>query len=140
MDEDVLEDVLLLDEDEVPSSAIRLCRLAASLPGPPAFDEPLDPLDVEVLPLCACSALIRLCKKPLMACAALEVPDEELLESELVDLLDVPVLLVPVTPICDKASAMAPIKPPPPPGGGGGMLPTVLLLPDCVLHPICDVR
>ncbi|HEX7649990.1 MAG TPA: hypothetical protein VF450_21520 [Noviherbaspirillum sp.] len=150
MDEDV-EEVLpevLVDEDE-PSSAIKLCRLDASLPGPPAAlaasVEPLE--DEELLLPWACNAAIRLCRKPLIAWPASEVLEEVLLESEPVALLDAAALLeslVPVMPIFDKASAIAPIKPPPaPPGGGGGMLPTLLLellLPDCELHPICDVE
>jgi hypothetical protein len=143
---ELAEDVLP-DDDEV-NCEIRLCRLAASFPGPPtALAESDDPLALDELP-CDCKADIRLCKKLPIACAALDVLDVELVESELVELvelLEVPLLLeslVPVTPICDKASAMAPIRPPPPPGGGG-VLPTALLellLPDCVLHPICDVK
>ena len=131
----------LLDE---PSSEIRLCKLASSLPGPPK--ESLEPLAVDELLLCDCKADIRFCRKAPMACAASDELDEVLPESELVELPEVPVLLelpVPLTPICDKASAMAPIKPPPPPGGGGGMLPTVLpesLPPDCELYPVSDVK
>jgi len=148
-----LADDVSLDDVEV-SCEIRLCKLAASLPGPPtALAESLDPLDVEELLPCDCRAAIRLCKKLPIACAALDVADvleDELVESvpvELVELPDVPLLpasLVPVTPICDRALAMASIKPPPPPpGGGGGMPPTELLEslpPDCELNPICDVK
>ena len=139
---ELAEDVLP-DDDEV-NCEIRLCRLAASFPGPPtALAESDDPLALDELP-CDCKADIRLCKKLPIACAALDVLVDELVESELVELPEELLLvsLVPVTPICDKASAMAPIKPPPPPGGGG-VLPTALLellLPDCVLHPICDVK
>jgi len=155
-DEDALvelvDDVLL---DPEPNCEIRLCRLAASLPGPPtASDESLDPLDVDELLPCDCKTDIRFCRKLPIACAAFDVLDDELVEFvpvALVELLDVPLLLeslVPVTPICDKALAMAPIKPPPlpppPPGGGGGGKPPMelpeSLLPDCVLNPICDVK
>jgi hypothetical protein len=146
---DDVEDVSLVDEDDEPSSEIRLCRLDASLPGPPtALAASVESLADDELLLCACKAAIKFCRKLPIACAALVVP-EALLESELVELLDVPVLLeslVPVTPIWDKALAMASIKPPlalPLPCGVGGMPPMAFpeSLPlDCVLIPHCDVK
>ena len=156
------ESVLLVVSDEVVellvpllddvNSEIRLCRLAANPDGPPlmpgvvadvmpevVLEVVLDALlDVEsVLPLCACNAAIRLCRKLPIACAALSALVEEL-DVELEEAL---VLLVelesdwPPMPICANASEIAPSSPPPAPPGGGGQLPTlplalVLLEPD----------
>jgi len=131
--DDVL--VLLVDVDE-PNSEIRLCRLDNRLPGPLVeLTASVEPLELALLLVPSdCKADIRFCRKLPIACAALEVEDEELLESELVEPDELPELLESPTPICCRALAIAPIRPPPlPPGGGGGMLPMVLLeslLPD----------
>jgi hypothetical protein len=141
---DVSVDVLAVpavDVDE-PNSEIRLCRLENRLPGPLVeLTASVEPLELEVLLVpCDCNADIRFCRKLPIACAALELEDDELLESELVELDELPELLESLTPICCRALATAPIRPPP---GGGGMLPTVLLeslLPDCVPDWICDQK
>ncbi len=152
-DDEVVAAVLavLLEDDDEPNWEIRFCSAAASFPGPPTLlAASLDPLDVDELLLSDCRADIRFCRKLPIACAALELPDvleDESVEPELVELLELPLLLeslAPVTPICDRASAMAPSKPPPPPPGGGGGMPPMALLeslpPDCVLDPISDVK
>jgi len=141
--DEVVELVLLLDDV---NSEIRLCRLAANPDGPPPMPDvvlelvPDAVLDVEsVLPLCACSAAIRLCRKLPIAWVALSVLVEEL-DVELEVALVLAVELEsdwPPMPICANASEIAPSNPPPPPPGppgGGGQLPTLpellVLLPD----------
>ena len=85
---------------------------------------PVLPEAVTPVVLCACNAAIRLCRNSRIAAdgSRLEVLLDESDEVALLEVPDVALALVvlsPVTPTCERASSMELIKPPPDGGGDG---------------------